>query len=642
MNNNSNNSNNSIENIKMKTPASTKELNRRKQIENSLGIGLFEWNIETGDFWWSAKLREILDVKDTSDQPTLQTLIGFIHPEDQNIVHASLEKLTDDHCQLRLATQVLTSTGRPVPVLIHANYEAQTHLVCGYIQDQTQEYAERASLIDTLSKYRGVMESAGDAIVLISQNGTILEGNAKAADLFEVPEEDISSLSVDSIHPPEDLTTMMGHYQGMLWGQTNLVESTIIGQKGRQTIVEITGRPVKIASEEMIVVIFHDVTLQVQAQNDLKRSEKRYRSLVDEAREGIMLLDSESRILAVNPKICETLQHKRHELLGKLFSDIADFDLEVSPVDILNNSPNRQSIHMEGNLQSTAGELHPTGFNVARFEEQGQTQFIVTAYDLTDVRLGEEDRLQLQKQLFQAQKQELMGQLAGSLAHDFNNLLSPIILVSEALIEDAEDNDYYKKNLQHIFQAAQRARRLVARILDYTRPEDSEFTPLNLRDEVAETLELLRSSVPHTITIEENYSDKGFPCMADPDQIHQIVMNVGTNAAQAIGEHNGHIDFSLTCLLIDEQSEYINRFEIPEGTYAKLCVTDTGPGIDKAYLTEIFDPFFTTKSQTDGSGLGLSVVERIVRNHGGFVTAENTDTGGACLSVYLPLMGEFK
>jgi PAS domain S-box-containing protein len=577
----------------MKTPTSANELNRRKQIENSLGIGIFEWNIETGDFWWSAKLRQILDVKETTEQPTLQTLIGFIHPEDQNVLHASLEKLTDDHCQLRLATQVLTSTGRPVPVMVHANYDADTHLVCGYIQDQTQEYAERASLIDTLSKYRGVMESAGDAIVLISQNGAILEGNAKAAELFEVAEDDIPRLSVDNIHAPEDLETMMGHYQGMLWGQNSQVESTIIGQSGRRTIVEITGRPVKIASEEMIVVIFHDVTLQYQAQNALKRSEKRYRSLVDEAREGIMLLDSESRILAVNPKICETLQHKRHELLGKLFCDIADFDLEVSPVDILSNSPHRQSIHMEGNLQSVEGALHPTGFNVARFEEQGQTQFIVTAYDLTDVRL-----------------------------------------------EDAEENEYYKKNLQHIFQAAQRARRLVARILDYTRPEDSEFIALNLREEIAETLELLRSSVPHTITIKENYSDKKFPCMADPDQIHQIVMNVGTNAAQAIGERNGHIDFSLSCFPIDEHSDYINRFEIPEGTYAKLCVTDTGPGIDEAYLNEIFDPFFTTKSQTDGSGLGLSVVERIVRNHGGFVTAQNIDKGGACLSIYLPLMGD--
>lgn len=625
----------------MKSPSSTKELTRRKQIENSLGIGIFEWDIETGDFWWSAKLRDLLGVKDTTEHPTLQTLIGFIHPIDQNTLHASLEALTEDHQDVQLSTQVLTATGRPIPVRVHAHFDVKAHLVCGYIQDQTREYTERASLIDTLSKYRGVMESAGDAIVLISQNGTILEGNAKAAELFEVSEDEIANLSVDTIHAPDDLETMMGHYQGMLWGQTNLVESTVFGQAGRETIVEITGRPVKIASEEMIVVIFHDVTLQHQAQKALQRSEKRYRSLVDEAREGIMLLDRDSRILAVNPKICETLKHKRHELLGKLFSDIADFDLEVSPVDILNNAPKRQSIHMEGNLQSTEGTLHPTGFNVARFEEQGQTQFIVTAYDLTEVRLGEEDRLQLQSQLFQAQKQELMGQLAGSLAHDFNNLLSPIILVSEALIEDAEENEYYRKNLQHIYQAAQRARRLVARILDYTRPEDSELTPLNLRTEVAETLELLRSSVPHTITIGENYSNQDYHCMADADQVHQIVMNVGTNAAQAIGEHNGHIDFTLSRLSIDEESEFINKFEIPEGQYAKLCVTDTGPGIDASYIKEIFEPFFTTKSQTDGSGLGLSVVERIVRNHGGFVTAENTSEGGACLSIYLPLMGDF-
>ncbi|NVK18269.1 MAG: PAS domain S-box protein [Methylocystaceae bacterium] len=617
------------------------EAERLRRLETCANLGMIEWNIENGTFWCSEQICPILDIKDTTPD-NFQSFIGFFHPTDQINVQKAFEQITQDRAPFQITSKIITTSGSETPILLKGTHNESLPGIIGYIQDISSDFQERESLLGTLAKYRGVMDSAGDAIILISQKGTILEGNPKACELLEVSETEISNLSVDDIHKAESLEVMMGHYQGMIWGQTERVESTILGQKGKETIVEITGRPVTIASHEMIVVIYHDVTLQYQAQNALKRSEQRYRSLVDEAREGILLLNENGKILAANPKVCESLKIKRRNLLNHNFLEIADFDLDLSPIEILTKSSKRQSIHMEGHLITKHNEMLPTGFNVARYIEQGKVRYSVTAYDLSEVRAGEEDRLQLQKQLFQSQKQELMGQLAGSLAHDFNNLLSPILLVSETLMEDTEEDPFLKKNLGNINQAAQRARRLVARILEYTRPEDSSPKLLNLKSEISETLSLLRASVPQSIQITDSFSHESYRCFADPDQIHQVIMNVGTNAAQAIGEETGHIHFLIEKIDITEKCPLMKIHEIPEGNYAKISIFDDGPGFDEKHLNEIFEPFFTTKTQTDGTGLGLSVVKRIISNHGGCVEAYNQNNGGACLCLYLPLIGELK
>lgn len=628
-----------------------REVNRRNQLESCARIAGLEWNIETGEFWWSQNLYDILNLGSQSLPPSLNGLIGLFNPGDQGAIQKKFETLSQQGGSFRFHTLALSRQGRETPVLLMAKMDLENHLMVGFVQDASDDFEERKSLLETLAKYQGVMSGAGDAIILLSHEGNIIEGNPKAADLLEVSQNDLAQLSVDDIHDPQELDMMMGYYQGFLWGQDQSARSNIIGKKGKLTPVEITGRAVEIGAQQMLVVILRDITAQQQAQNALIRSEQRYRSLVDEAREGIMLLSSDGDILAVNPKLCESTGLKRSTLLQSNFRDIADFDMEISPTEILKEADTRSSIHMEGNLQAIDGDLLPTGFNVARYKDQGQVQFIVTAYDLTNVRSGEEDRLELQKQLFQAQKQELLGQVAGSLAHDFNNLLSPILLVSEMLMEDANDNPFLHGNLHNIHQAAQRARRLVHRILTYTRPEESEPTRIELRHEMEETLALLRSSVPQTITIHEICDHETYFCFADPDQMHQVIMNTGMNAAQAIGEEKGTIVFEMRKIYIDENSDLISKFEIPEGDYVTLCIADSGPGIPDHIISEIFDPFFTTKTQTDGSGLGLSVVRQIIENHGGAVEvnpnadcismhAANVALTGACICIYLPLLKE--
>lgn len=615
----------------------TQELDRFKKLETLAKIGCLEWNLDTGDLWWSDQINTIFKIRSNNVTPSFQKFIGYIHPDDQINVQKAFEKAASQPEEIKHHARAITSNGEETSILIGLQLQPDEKMIVGYLQDTNELTKERLSLLETLAKYRAIMASAGDAIILISINGQILEGNAMAAEVLQVPQEKISSLSIDDIHRHAELDAMLAHYQGMLWGQNDQVEGTIIGKKGRISIMKISGHPIEIGAEQLIVVIMHDITEQKQAQISLKRSERRYRSLVDEAREGILLLNTKGEILAANPRICETTGIKQTVLLTKNFNDIADFGLDIRPIELISKS-SRQSLHMEGYINNVNGDLFPTGFNIARYKELGKERYIITAYDLSHVRAGEEDRLLLQKQLFQAQKQEQLGQLAGSLAHDFNNLLSPILLVSDALIEDADDDPFLKKNLININLAAQRARRLIARILDYNRPERSEPVCIDLKHELNDTLQLLRSSVPHTILIEDYYSEDIFSCLVDPDQFHQVIMNVGTNAAHAIGDENGIIKFEMSIVQITEDSPFIAQYEIPEGRYAKISVSDTGCGIPPEFISEIFEPFFTTKSQTEGSGLGLSVVMRIVNNHGGFIEANNIKNSGACISIYLPLL----
>lgn len=608
----------------------------RDQLEVSACIAGFEWFPKDNRFWFSDNIRLVLHEDVDCSSPSLHRFINFFHPHEQTHIQSLLEDLSITLIPVRKECTLLNSGGESHPVIFKAQYDPVQEKIYGFVQDYSFEREKNAELIDTASKYRAVMAGAGDAIVLMSMTGRLMEGNQKAANLLETDQNDISKLSVDDIHPVEDIEKLMGFYQGVLWSQSERLESTLISNKGTRTPVVISGRPVEIDDEKVLIIIFHDISLQIKVQRALMESEQRYRSLVDEALDGIMMLDAQGRILAANPKLCDMTGYKNRHLLKLGFAQISKFEDDINPLTILLSKALKPTMHMEGLLISYQKQEIPTGFNISKVTIEGETKFIVTAYDLSDVRKAEADRLKLQKQLFQAQKQELLGQLAGSLAHDFNNLLSPILLISEMLADETRENAFLNSNLNNIKLAAERARRLVGRILDYTRPELSRPSQIDLPYEIHETLILLRSSVPQTIKIDFQSPEGSMKCFADPDQIHQVMMNIGMNAAQAVQDKSGTITIKLDLFEMTCDHPFLSRFEAPEGTYAHLFISDDGPGINPQDLEKIFDPFFTTKAQTDGSGIGLSVVRQIVDLHNGFCFAENLDPEGFGIHIYLP------
>ena len=256
------------------------------------------------------------------------------------------------------------------------------------------------------------------------------------------------------------------------------------------------------------------------------------------------------------------------------------------------------------------------------------------ATDITRVKELEKESLRIQAQLQQTQKMEAIGTLAGGIAHDFNNILSAVIGYTEIALTDIDRNSLIERNLQQVLKAGHRARDLVKQILTFSRQTDRELKPVHLESILQETHRLLRASLPSTISISQEIHSKA-AAMADPTQIHQVVMNLCTNAAHAMRESGGVLRLSLDDILIDEPMVASHAGLVP-GPYMRLTIEDTGHGMTPKLLNRIFDPFFTTKDRGEGTGMGLAVVLGIVKSHGGIITVESEVGRGSTFEILLP------
>lgn len=254
-----------------------------------------------------------------------------------------------------------------------------------------------------------------------------------------------------------------------------------------------------------------------------------------------------------------------------------------------------------------------------------------TAEDITK-------KINLKKQLVQAQKMEALGILSGGIAHDFNNILTSIINSTELAIDDVPPDSITRKDLERVLNAGNRGSNLVKQILTFSRPGHVQFRTFNLTDIVTDAMELLKTSFPGNLEIVTNIGNIKSKCHGDPTQIHQVIMNLCTNSFQAMNGLGGKLEVGLRARLLSRgEAQQLN---IPAGNYVELTVADSGPGIDPEILDKIFDPFFTTKSKNIGTGLGLSMVHGIVLGHNGAITVTSIPFDKTQFTILIPRMDE--
>ena len=361
---------------------------------------------------------------------------------------------------------------------------------------------------------------------------------------------------------------------------------------------------------------------------ELHKAEGKYRSMMESMADPVTICSSDYRIEYMNPAM---IKRTGHDATGeKCFKIIHDLDEKCSwcmayktqqgesfNTDIVSPKDNR-SFHIS----------HSPVVN-----KDNSVSKMTVFRDTTDFK-------NLESQLYQVQKMESIGTLAGGIAHDFNNILFPIIGHSEMLLQDIPEDSPFKKGLSQIYTAALRASELVKQILTFSRKENSEFTLMKMQPVIKEALKLIRSTIPATIEIKQNIQPDCGVIKADPTQIHQIVMNLATNAYHAMEESGGVLKISVQEI---ELSDYdvVTPDMIP-GVYACLTISDTGKGMDKDLTQKIFEPFFTTKEAGKGTGMGLSVVYGIVKKMNGAVHVYSEPGKGTKFNVYLPLADAVK
>ncbi len=384
-----------------------------------------------------------------------------------------------------------------------------------------------------------------------------------------------------------------------------------------------------------------DITERRQAEVSLRESEERLRQIASTLREAIWLVDSQTqRVLYVNQSF--------ERICGRACAEFYDnpdaFNEIIHPDDrdrVLRAYFNGASV---GAMEERHRIIRPDGEvrwvqgrTVPVKNGAGETYRIASVLEDVTKRV-EAERLQrsLEEQLRQAQKMEAIGTLAGGIAHDFNNVLAGILGSVELARMEIPGDHPAQQFLQPIFVASNRARELVQQILTFSRRQDSEKVLMQLQPIVTECVKLLRSTIPAMVRITYHVDRKCGPVQADPIQIHQVMMNICTNAWHALPQADGHIDVTLSELEVDALGADRHPDLLP-GPYARLSIKDNGHGMEPAVLQRIFEPFFTTKPSGKGTGLGLSVVHGIIKAHRGAVLVESEPGRGSTFYIYLPI-----
>jgi PAS domain S-box-containing protein len=404
------------------------------------------------------------------------------------------------------------------------------------------------------------------------------------------------------------------------------------------------GQPLTDSDRDLITSIAAQTSVathSILAFHKLEESEARFRQAFDHAATGIVLVNSDQRIKASNHYLQLLLGYTEEELVDRPLAEVLSSsdhkDLDETFAAMM--ADGTSFLQLEKDFAHKSGKSIPTRINGSLMRDASglPLHFILHIQDLSAEKAAEQSKRRLEGQLRQAQKMEAIGTLAGGIAHDFNNILSAVSGYTELVLMQLPPDSEIRDQLSNVKHAAGRATDLVRQILTFSRQAEQEKLPVQIGSVVKEALKLLRASLPATIEIRQALGNATESILADPTQIHQIVMNLCTNALHALEDTGGIIEVRV------ENERHLEESVMPRGIarpggYLKLTVADNGCGMDTTTLERIFDPYFTTKEKNKGTGLGLSLVHSIVENHGGTIKVSSTPGKGTTFAIYFPIL----
>jgi len=499
--------------------------------------------------------------------------------------------------------------------------ERTAQLEAEIVERKQAEEAQRESE----EKIRAILDVSPDVITLVDINGIILSLNEGFAKRLGLEIDDLVGKNLFDYTPTESAHNRRAAIDKVF----STGEPLQLEDKGVTGLFEAHVHPVFNPAGEIaaVAVYARDITDRKLAEDALRESEERYRSMMEAMKDPVYICSPDFRVEYMNPAmIGRTGRDATGEVCFKVLHNLDEkcpwcehykvqqgesFDSEiVSPKD-------NRSYHI-----SSSPIVHGDG-SVSR---------MTVFRDITDLKT-------LETQLQQAQKMEAIGTLAGGIAHDFNNILGGIMGYAELAKMKLPEENKVIADLEQVIKSSKRAADLIKQILTISRQHKQEQRPVQVKYIVNEALNLLRATLPSTIEIREDLAKDTGVVNADPTQMHQVIMNLGTNAGHAMQEDGGVLEVSLANVELDDLSAS-KHLDLGAGSYLRLMVSDTGHGMAPEIMERIFDPYFTTKDTGEGTGLGLSVAQGIVKAHGGTITVYSEPENGTTFHVYLPIIQE--
>ncbi len=513
-----------------------------------------------------------------------------------------------------------------------------------FATDVTEARAADRALRDSEASYRGLFNTIRQAIYIQDATGRFIDVNDGALEMYGYTRDEMIGMDPGMVAAPglNDLAAVGAQIQRAFQGEPQQFEFW-----GRRKNGDIFPKDVRVYrgtyfGQDVLIAVAADITDRKRAEAALRDSEQRYRALFDSINDAVFVNEvgpdhRPGRFLQVNDVACRRLGYTREELLGLSPRDISTPEAYERASAISTRLGADGSAVIESIHVAKDGRRIPVESSVKRFRYLGRHAALSISRDVTDRKRAEGERLDMERRMQHVQKLESLGVLAGGIAHDFNNILVAVLGYADLALSELPQSSPARESVGEIEIAARRAAELCRQMLAYSGRGKFVIELIDLGELVADTMHLLKASISKKATLVLDLAQALPPIEGDATQVRQVLMNLATNASEAVGSQGGviRVTTGVVACTSDVLSQTIVGDGLPEGDYVFLEVDDNGCGMDDLTVGRVFEPFFTTKFT--GRGLGMAAALGIVRGHKGTIAIRTAPGEGTTFRVLFPV-----